>query len=119
MLNHPMVAAFLGGLNLAAKGETGEDVELYVQDLRGRAGKPSEAARAVIQRELRSRYFNPAWLRENQQHGYDGARNFMFMTDHLDLWDATATEMVTSDDWQQVKEVFVDDRFNLEMDTFF
>ena len=119
MLDHPMVAAFLGGLNLAAKGETGEDADLYVSNQRNLSESRIEGARDTLQRELRSRYFNPAWLRENQQHGYDGARNFMFMTDHLDLWDATATEMVTSDDWQQVKEVFVDDRFNLDMDTFF
>lgn len=119
MLDHPMVAAFLGGLNLAARNETGRDIDLYVSNQREMGESQIESARGMLQRELRSRYFNPAWLRENQQHGYDGARNFMFMTDHLDLWDATAGEMVTSEDWQQVKEIFVDDRFSLDMDRFF
>ena len=43
----------------------------------------------------------------------------MFLTDHLDLWDSTATEVVASADWAEVKAVFVDDVFDLDMDAFF
>ena len=42
-----------------------------------------------------SEYLNAGWLKEMQAHGYDGARNMMFLTDHLDLWDTTATKMVS------------------------
>jgi len=119
LLDHPMSAAFLGGLNLAAKAITGRDIELYVSNIRDTANVSIETASASLQRELNTRYFNPDWLRANMDHGYDGARNFMFLTDHLDLWDATATQMVSSEDWNNVNDVFVNDRFNLEMDTFF
>lgn len=119
MLDHPMSAGFLGGLNLAAKALTGRETALYVTNQRDMNRPSVQSARAALQTELKSRYFNPAWLRENQTHGYDGARTFMLATDHLDLWDSTATEMVESADWDEVKAVFVDDKFGLEMDRFF
>jgi cobaltochelatase CobN len=119
MLDHPMSAGFLGGLNLAAKALTGRETALFVTNQRD-MNKPSiQSARAALQAELKSRYFNPDWLRENQAHGYDGARTFMLATDHLDLWDSTATDMVTTSDWDEVKAVFVDDKFGLDMDRFF
>lgn len=119
LLDHPMSAGFLGGLNLAAKNVTGKDVSLYVSNLRDPANPNIESAAKALQTELRTRYFNPKWLKENQAHGYDGARNFMFLTDHLDLWDSTATQMVASADWSEVKSVFIDDTFKLDMDAFF
>jgi cobaltochelatase CobN len=119
MLDHPMSAGFLGGLNLAAKALTGRDTALYVTNQRDMSRPSVQSARAALKAELDSRYFNPAWLRENQTHGYDGARTFMLATDHLDLWDSTATEMVESSDWDEVKAVFVDDKFGLDMDRFF
>jgi len=119
MLDQPMSAAFLGGLNLAHKDITGEDADLFVSKLADLSNPQIETAARAIQTELRTRYFNPKWLQENQAHGYDGARNFMFLTDHLDLWDSTATETVSSDDWAEVKSVFVDDKFELGMDAFF
>jgi cobaltochelatase CobN len=119
MLDHPMSAGFLGGLNLAAKALTGRETALFVTNQRD-MNKPSiQSARAALQTELKTRYFNPEWLRENQAHGYDGARTFMLATDHLDLWDSTATDMVTTSDWDEVKAVFVDDKFSLDMDRFF
>ena len=119
LLDNPMPAGFLGGLNLAAKQITGGETDLYVSNLQDPSQPNIAKAAAALQNELKTRYFNPAWLQENQQHGYDGARNFMLMTDHLDLWDSTATDMVSSADWAEVKAVFLDDKFDLAMDEFF
>lgn len=119
LLDQPMAAGFLGGLNLAAKALTGRETPLYISNLRAMGNPTIQTAQAALQTELSSRYFNPKWLRENQAHGYDGARNFMFLTDNLDLWDSTATEMVSTKDWSEVKSVFVDDKFGLDMDRFF
>jgi len=119
MLDHPMSAGFLGGLNLAARAVTGRDVDLYVSNLRDMENPVIEPAARTIQNELRTRYFNKAWLKDQQAHGYDGARTMMFLTDHLDLWDATASATVTSADWAEVKQVYVDDTLGLDMDAFF
>jgi cobaltochelatase CobN len=119
MLDHPMSAGFLGGLNLAAKKLTGRETMLYVTNQRDMRNVSVQSARSALQTELRTRYFNREWLRENQAHGYDGARTFMLATNHLDLWDTTATKMVESSDWAEVKAVFVDDKLGLDMDRFF
>jgi cobaltochelatase CobN len=119
LLDNPMPAGFLGGMNMAAKAVTGRDIDLYVNDLRDTARATIEPAARALQTELRTRYFNRAWLQSMQAHGYDGARNMMLMTDHLDLWDSTATRTVSSEDWGEVKSVYVDDRLKLGMDAFF
>lgn len=119
LLDHPMSAGFLGGLNLSAKAVQGKDIDLYVSNLRDKENVSMELASRALQNELRSRYFNPKWLKEMQAHGYDGARTMMLMTDHLDLWDLTATKMVSSADWSEVKSVYVDDKLKLNMNEFF
>ncbi len=119
MLDQPMSAGFLGGLNLAKKDITGEETQLFVSSLADLSEPEIQTAAKAIQTELRTRYFNPKWLKENQAHGYDGTRNFMFLTDNLDLWDTTATDTVSSEDWAEVKAVFVDDSLDLGMDAFF
>lgn len=119
MLDNPMPAGFLGGLNLAAKNVTGRNIDLYVSNLRDEQRPTIESAASEIQRELRTRYFNKSWVAEMQTHGYEGARTFMYLTDHLDLWDTTASQTVASDDWREVKQVYVDDSLDLGMDRFF
>jgi cobaltochelatase CobN len=119
MLDNPMPAGFLGGLNLAAKAVTGRDIDLYIDNQRDERNPTLESATAEIQRELRTRYFNKSWVAEMQTHGYEGARTFMYLTDHLDLWDTTATRTVGSDDWREIKRVYVDDSLDVDMDRFF
>lgn len=119
MLDNPMPAGFLGGLNLAAKAVTGRHIDLYVSNLRDERHPTVESAAGEIQRELRTRYFNRSWVEGMQAHGYEGARTFMYLTDHLDLWDTTAAGTVTSADWREVKAVYVDDSLGLDMDAFF
>jgi cobaltochelatase CobN len=119
MLDNPMPAGFLGGLNLAAKAVTGRNIDLYVSNLRDTEQPSIESAGTEIQRELRTRYFNRSWLAEMQTHGYEGARTFMYLTDHLDLWNTTASQTVSSEDWREVKRVYVDDELELGMDRFF
>ncbi len=119
MLDQPMSAGFLGGLNLASKAVTGKDVDLYVSNLRDASKTSIESADRELQHELRTRYFNRGWLAKMKANGYDGARNMMFLTDNLDLWDSTATRMVSSGDWAEVKNVYVNDSLGLDLDAFF
>jgi cobaltochelatase CobN len=119
LLDNPMPAGFLGGLNLAAKAVTGRDIDLYVSNLRDEARPAIESAATEIQRELRTRYFNKSWVAEMQGHGYEGARTFMYLTDHLDLWNTTAARTVSAEDWREIKRVYVDDELGLDMDRFF
>ena len=119
LLDNPSPAGFLGGLNLAARSLTGHDVDLYVNSIGDDHTATVDSAHQQLQTELRTRYFNPKWIAEMKAHGYDGARNMMYLADQLDLWDSTASAMVSSDDWAEVKSVYVDDRLSQGLDAFF
>lgn len=118
MLDQPMSAAYLGGLDLASRAAGGQGVSLYVSRPGNKENPTVESAAQAIQSELNTRYFNPQWIKRMQEHGYDGARTFLFLTDNLDLWDSSAGGTVSSDDWAQVKAVYVDDRYQLDMHRF-
>ncbi|KAF0808140.1 cobaltochelatase [Alcanivorax xiamenensis] len=118
MLDHPMSAAFLGGLDMAARAAGGQGAELYVSRPERAGGGSLQSAAKAVQEELFTRYFNPRWIQRMQDHGYDGARAFMFLTDQLDLWNSTTDQVVGSADWAKVKAVYVDDEYGLDMRDF-
>lgn len=119
LLDNPMPAGFLGGLDLATRAVRGRGTQLLITTLKDQGEERTETVRQVLSTELDTRYFNRKFVEKLIGNGYDGARNMMFMTDHLDLWDTTSPDAVTSRDWSRVKQVYVDDEFGLGLDAFF
>ena len=119
LLDNPAPASFLGGINLATRAVRGTGTDLFVTNVVDTAGARMQTLREALRTELDSRYFNPQWIREMQAHGYDGARNVMFMTENLDLWNTTSTDAVRSADWEKIHQVYVKDEYGLDMDAFF
>ncbi|WP_088148532.1 cobaltochelatase subunit CobN [Achromobacter denitrificans] len=121
LLDTSMPAAYLGGIGMAVREQTGAEVAHYVADLkdsRPGAGKLEPLARA-FGRELQSRYFNPAWIRAMQDSGYNGARYMADLPAHMLLWDVTTPRLVSDADWSEAKAVYVDDKFQLGLDEYF
>lgn len=112
-LEHPMVAAYLGGLSLAVRQQTGRATELFVADVRASDGVKSESLARFFSRELRSRYFNPDWIKRMMAQGYDGARYMEGLAENLTLWDATTPDLVTDAHWREVRDTYIDDRLQL------
>jgi cobaltochelatase CobN len=119
LLDNPMPAGFLGGLDMATRAVRGRGTALYVSQLKDPGNERVESVRQALVRELDTRYLNAEFLRDMKTHGYDGARNLMFATDQMELWDATSPEVVTTQEWSRVKQVYVDDSLQLGMDAFF
>jgi cobaltochelatase CobN len=119
LLDTPMPAAYMGGLSMAVREQNGRKIGTYVNDLKqpGHAGVESLAS--TYGRELRSRYFNPAWIGSMQKSGYNGARYMADLADDMLLWDVTSPDLVTEGDWNEMKEVYVDDRYHLGLDGYF
>lgn len=112
-LEHPMVAAYLGGLSLAVREQTGRSTELFIADVRASDGMKSEPLARFFSRELRSRYFNPDWIKRMMAQGYDGARYMEGFAENLTLWDATTPDLVTDSHWSEVRDVYIDDKLQL------
>ncbi|MGP1615682.1 MAG: cobaltochelatase subunit CobN, partial [Pollutimonas bauzanensis] len=121
LLDTSMPAAYLGGLGMAVREHTGRQVANYIADMKNTrpgAARLEPLARAYG-RELQARYFNPAWIRAMQDSGYNGARYMADLPDHMLLWDVTTPELVSDADWAEVKSVYVDDQYGLDMKAYF
>ena len=69
--------------------------------------------------EFRSRYVNPTWIEGMQREGYAGAGEMRAFVEYLWGWDATVTEVVDDAMWQESFAVYVEDKYDLEIDQFF
>jgi cobaltochelatase CobN len=119
LLDTPMPAAYLGGLNMAVRTETGRRIETYVANLQSPDAASLETADRTLNRELRSRYFNPAWIKGMQAGGYNGARYLSEFTANMLLWDVTSPGLIQDRDWNEVADVYVRDRYKLGLKAYF
>lgn len=119
LLDTPMPAAYLGGLNMAVRQETGRRIETYVAQLQSPGKATLETADKTLNRELRSRYFNPAWIKAMKDGGYNGARYMSEFTANMLLWDVTTPDLIQDRDWNEVADVYVRDRYKLGLKSYF
>lgn len=110
---------FAGGLNSASKAVNGAASQFYVNNLRGQGRENVESFRNFLVKELTTRYWNPTWIKEQQNAGYAGARQFIKEMEHLYGFQATSKEQVDGQLWQNSYDVYVADKHGLDMDAFF
>lgn len=110
---------YLGGLSLAVETVSGRIPASYVAD-HSNASKPNmQALPAALVGELRGRFLNPAWIKPLMQHGYAGARTIgSEFTEYLWGWQVTNPDIIKSWAWDEVKAVYLDDRYRLGVDRF-
>lgn len=110
---------YMGGLSSAIRGVSGRQPDLLITDTRD-PGRPSmTSVDEFIGREFRSRYVNPTWIRGMQSEGYAGAGAMREFVEYLWGWDATVTQTVDDQMWQETFATYVEDKHNLGMKAFF
>lgn len=119
LLDTPMPAAYLGGLNMAVRHESGRRIETYISQLASPDQARVEPIAQTLGREMRSRYLNPNWIAGMQADGYNGARYLSDFADHLLLWDVTTPDLVTDQEWEAVRDVYVRDKYDLGLAEYF
>jgi len=111
---------FAGGLSAATKSvNRGKAPELYVANLRHPGRERLEDLRQTLSAELRSRVWNPKWIRAMQQSGYAGAREIADHMENLYGWQATTPERMDGSIWGKSYEVYVEDSYGLGLKDFF
>jgi cobaltochelatase CobN len=118
-LEHPMVAAYFGGMGMASQAVSGRTPEMFITNLADPGAARTESLTQYFNRELRSRYFNPKWVENMMARGYEGSRFPAAFASHLHLWDITTPELVTSEHWQETRDVYVRDTHGLGLAAFF
>jgi cobaltochelatase CobN len=109
----------LGGLALAVRSITGETPDLYITNLRDPQDPKTDTLKSYLRREINARNFNPRWIEGMMEHDYAGAREMMRFTEHLWGWDVVTPDLITEDMWNQVYDVYIQDKYNLGLKEFF
>lgn len=110
---------YLGGIGLAVRSLDGQAPELYVANLRGGGAGRIEGAASFLAKELATRQFHPGFIEGLMAEGYAGTLEVLDATNNLWGWTATAREIVRDDQWQEMVEVYVKDKYQLGLDAWF
>lgn len=110
---------YFGGIALAIRNIDGESPEMMVSNLRDRNNAKSETFSRFMAREVRNRSFHPRWIEEAQKEGYAGASMMLDRLNNFWGWTVMYPEGVTNAQWQEFAEVYVKDKYNMDMREFF
>jgi len=119
MLDNDDMFAFLGGLSLAVKSQKGEYPDVLVANLQdGKNVKLDDLAKSVG-KALRTRYLNPKWIEGMKKEGYAGARQMDKFVEYLWGFQVTTPFAVDKTHWEQIYDVYIKDKYSLELKKFF
>ncbi|HXH23630.1 MAG TPA: cobaltochelatase subunit CobN, partial [Vicinamibacterales bacterium] len=112
---------YMGGLATAIRSIDGTDrsPELVITNTRDPGRPEMTTIDKFIGTEFRSRYVNPTWIEGMKKEGYAGAGEMRSFVEYLWGWDATVTEAIDDRMWQEVFDVYVEDKHDLGMAEFF
>lgn len=118
-LNSACPFEYVGGLNLAARAVNGKSPQLYISDLRNPAEAKLATGESYLAMELQTRYFHPGWIKSIQAEGYSGAIELLKGVNNFWGWNVMDPNMIREDQWQQFHEVYIKDKYNLDMKAWF
>ncbi|KAF5432535.1 cobaltochelatase CobN, partial [Candidatus Methanophagaceae archaeon] len=110
---------YMGGLAMAVRNVSGKTPELYVSDAKDPSSPRMVNFAKYMGLETRARYFNPKWITGMKEHGYSGAREMAKFVEHLWGWQVTTPKEVSKEMWEQAYQVYVEDKYGMELKEFF
>lgn len=110
---------YLGGIGLAVRSLDGTPPQLYISNLRGAGAGKLESADKFLAKELATRQFHPGYIKGLMAEGYAGTLEVLNATNNLWGWTAVAREIVRDDQWEQMVDVYVKDKYELGLDEWF
>ena len=110
---------YFGGIALAVRNLDGESPEMYISNLRKTTDMKNETLDKFLGRELRTRTFHPRWIEEMQKEGYSGALTVLDRMNNFWGWTVMDPDSVNNEQWQEFAEVYVNDKYDMQMKEFF
>lgn len=108
-----------GALCLAVERMTGKRPEYYFSDVRDPDKASMIGAEDALRRGYRVRLFNRKWLEGMMKEGYAGADHMRFMVSNSFAWEVMRPGSVGNDNWQEMKNVLINDKLNLGLKDWF
>jgi len=110
---------YFGGIGLAVRHLDGKTPEMYVSNLRKKDQLKTQTLDEFVNQEMRSRYFHPRWIKAMQDSGYAGATAMLDRMNNMWGWEVMTPEAIRDDQWQEFFEVYVEDKYQMDMREFF
>lgn len=110
---------YFGGIALAVRNLDGESPEMYISNLRKTSDMKNETLDKFLGRELRTRTFHPRWIEEMKKEGYSGALTVLDRMNNFWGWTVMDPDSVNNEQWQEFVEVYVNDKYDMQMKEFF
>ena len=105
---------YFGGMSLAiARVSDGRRPDMQITNARDVNNPRMQSLDEFINMEMRTQMFNPNYIKGMMEHGHAGAGKLSDHTANLFGWDAVDTRFVDANDWKEVHEVYVLDKYNL------
>ncbi len=106
---------YMGGISLAIRHLDGKSPEMFISNLRDPDNSRSEPLGRFLAAELRTRQFHPQWIKEIQAEGYAGTLTTLDVLNNFWGWQVVDPDNVRDDQWQEFFEVYVQDKYQLNM----
>ncbi len=110
---------YLGGMTMAVRDIDGSSPETYIADVRDVERPAMETLGETLTRDLRGKFWNPRWIREQQDEGFSGAGEITQTATNLFGWQVTKPEAVSGYVWDEVQRVYVEDSLSLDLPGWF
>ncbi|MDR2528655.1 MAG: cobaltochelatase subunit CobN [Synergistaceae bacterium] len=118
LLDNDDMFQWLGGLSMAIRHVSGVAPDTLVADQRTRGLVKMKTLQKFLAGETRARYLNPRWIEGMKEEKYAGAAEMSDYVDHLWGWQVTTPEAVDDSLWKQTYEVYVTDKYGLDIHKF-
>ncbi len=102
-----------GTLSLAIRHMTGKEPDYLFVDVRNTDEAAIVDSSQVVQSDFRARLTNPRWIRGMMAEGYAGGNLIAKVVDNLMGWEIMREDSVAESNWDDVFEVYVQDREKL------
>ncbi|MBE7446350.1 MAG: cobaltochelatase subunit CobN [Planctomycetia bacterium] len=110
---------YAGGLTAAIRELDGKSPELVITNMMNPAKPEMTPIDRMMGMELRSRYWNPEWLEGMKKEGFEGANKMAEFIENMWGWQVTVPETIDTARWEQTFEVYVEDKYGLDLKEFF
>lgn len=113
------VYEFMGGMNLAVRNVTGKEPDAYMSDYRNRNNMRMQELKEAIGVESRTTILNPSYIKEKMKGDASAAAVFAETIQNTYGWNVMKPEVIDDELWNDVYDVYVMDRFDLGVRSFF
>lgn len=113
------VYEFMGGLNTAIKKVTGKNPKGYFMDMRNPFNPRVQGLQEAVDIEARTTLLNPKYIRGLTNGGASSAAVFAEILRNTYGWNATKPEIIDKSLWDEINDVYINDRYNLNLRNFF